>query len=446
MGENAKRSNYYDKSSIQSIYEYALKLKGKSLSQVVELPSGIENSRNRGDLGSLIERYFFEHQPPNDHRPDFAEAGLELKTTGVRKTSNNLFKAKERLVLTMINYESVAKESWQTSTFLNKCRRMLILCYLYEKEIPVQDRVFPLNPILYEIPESDLNVIKSDWEFIKKKVIEGKAHEISEGDTFYLAACRKGSGGEKESLQKQPFSPLKAKSRAFSFKPSYLNTIIYDSMQLEVERLNANTGDFQTEVINCFSPYLNKSIFELSTDLNFFKKSSNHKSFNKDLINRILKRRDGFLEKIGKAGIEIKTVRLNERGLPREAMSFPGFDFLEILDEDWEDSKFYQKLEMKFLLVVFRDDAQGQERLYKASYWNMPFSDREEARRVWEETKRRVKVDATNLPSTKESRVAHVRPKGKNGKDMAPTPQGGMYLKQCFWLNKSYINEVINRL
>jgi len=31
-----------------------------------------------------------------------------------------------------------------------------------------------------------------------KNVKKGKAHELSEGDTDYLAACRKGQKGEKD--------------------------------------------------------------------------------------------------------------------------------------------------------------------------------------------------------------------------------------------------------
>jgi hypothetical protein len=66
-----------------------------------------------------------------------------------------------------------------------------------------------------------------------------------------------------------------------------------------------------------------------------------------------------------------------------------------------------------------------------------------ESKRVWEETKRRVKIDATNLPRQNESYVAHVRPKGRNGQDTLPTPQGRQHLKQCFWLNNSYIGKIL---
>jgi DNA mismatch repair protein MutH len=139
----------------------------------------------------------------------------------------------------------------------------------------------------------------------------------------------------------------------------------------------------------------------------------------------------------------MKTVRLQVNGKPKESMSFPAFDFLEISSETWEDSVFFEKLERKLLFIVFRVGNDGIERLEKAGYWNMPYGDRVEAERVWHETQRRVSVNAHDLPGMKESRVAHVRPKAKNGRDKALTPQGDFRTKQCFWLNASYIAEVV---
>ena len=88
-------------------------------------------------------------------------------------------------------------------------------------------------------------------------------------------------------------------------------------------------------------------------------------------------------------------------------MSFPGFKTTEIVNQDWEESVFAEKLERKFLLVVFRMDKFENEYLYKVSYWNMPYADRVEAKRVWEETKRLAAIDAMNLPKSSDSRVAH---------------------------------------
>ena len=69
-------STKYDKSSVDSILDFAKGLTGKTLAEVVELPKGIENTRNRGNLGLLIENYYFEISPGSSQEPDFPEAGL----------------------------------------------------------------------------------------------------------------------------------------------------------------------------------------------------------------------------------------------------------------------------------------------------------------------------------------------------------------------------------
>jgi hypothetical protein len=116
---------------------------------------------------------------------------------------------------------------------------------------------------------------------------------------------------------------------------------------------------------------------------------------------------------------------------------------MDIVEEEWEESSFFAKIEQKFLFVIFREDENGDLRLEKVNYWNMPYLDREEAHRVWEDTKRRVAIDASDVPKSTESRVAHVRPKAKNSQDTLLTPQGTELVKKCFWLNRSYIGDVI---
>jgi hypothetical protein len=50
---------------------------------------------------------------------------------------------------------------------------------------------------------------------------------------------------------------------------------------------------------------------------------------------------------------------------------------------------------------------------------------------------------ADRLPKKSESWIAHVRPHGMNKKDVDETPSGKWEVKKCFWLNASYIKEVI---
>lgn len=443
---NMNRGNLnFDKNSAISIYDYALQLTGKSLSEAVELPENLENLRDRGRLGTLIEKYYFNQEPPNDHNPDFPEAGVELKVTGVVKHKSGRYVAKERLVLTMINYDHIVNESWNSNAFYNKCKKMLIMFYQYARDIPVIERKFVLPPLMYEIPVNDLPVIKADWEKIQGKVLEGKAHELSEGDTFYLGACRKGAGGTKEKLRSQPFSTVLAPGRAFSLKQGYLSRLILDAQEENQLGVTEETS-FEEATQKRFASYIGKTIETLSEELNHHKRNKNHKNFHREIATKILANGGSSVAEISKAGIEMKTVRLQANGKPRESMSFPAFDFLHIGNETWEESSFFEKIERKFLFVVFRTGPDKVERLEKAGYWNMPFEDRKEAERVWHDTQRRVAINAHDLPGMTESHVAHVRPKAKDGTDKGITPQGDWRTKQCFWLNASYIAEVVSSI
>ena len=72
---------------------------------------------------------------------------------------------------------------------------MLIPFYLHKEGVPVQHLKF-IYDVLWQIPEKDLLIMKQDYEKIITKIKAGKAHELSEGDTTYLGACRKGQKGD----------------------------------------------------------------------------------------------------------------------------------------------------------------------------------------------------------------------------------------------------------
>jgi DNA mismatch repair protein MutH len=340
---------------------------------------------------------------------------------------------------------------------------MLILFYKYEESVSVVEQYFNLDPLLtlmfasrlnqspgeiqfinstaFQIPESDLEQIRRDWEFIRQKIKDKRAHELSEGDTFYLGACRKGSGKEDEALKKQSGSEVGAKSRAFSFKQKFLSKLVQGQSKKEVALGIGKEVTFEEAVESKFAPFLGMAVKEISAELNYFTKAKSEKWL---LAKRVLARGGQNIEEFEKAEIQLKTVSLSKSGGRREDMSFPAFKCKELVSQDWEDSDFSYQVETKFLFVVFKADSNGEDRLEKVMYWNMPYEDRLEAKRVWEDAKRRVAINARDLPKRKESKVAHVRPHATNKKDVDLTPQGEWLVKRCFWLNGSYIAKVVS--
>ena len=67
-----------------------------------------------------------------------------------------------------------------------------MIFYLHQAGYDILDYLIKLVDE-WNFPNTDLEIIKKDWKLIKQKVADGKAHELSEGDTFYLGACTKGA-------------------------------------------------------------------------------------------------------------------------------------------------------------------------------------------------------------------------------------------------------------
>lgn len=120
----------------------------------------IMKTKRKGGLGDLIEECYFHYKCNNDSRPDFPDAGVELKVTPYKINKNKTLSAKERLIITMIDYFKVIEESFEDSHLWNKSQLILLIYYLYSKDIG--NRLdYKINYAkLFTPPEEDLEIIK----------------------------------------------------------------------------------------------------------------------------------------------------------------------------------------------------------------------------------------------------------------------------------------------
>lgn len=95
--------------------------------------------------------------------------------------------------------------------------------YLHNSKVSKLDLQF-LFAVLWKIPEKDLLIIRKDYDTIITKIRNGQAHTLSEGDTMYLGACRKGQKGD--SLMPQHNNEMGAPRRAWSLKTAYMRIVL----------------------------------------------------------------------------------------------------------------------------------------------------------------------------------------------------------------------------
>ncbi len=453
--------------SKNDLLRHAKSLVGKRLSEV-DRYNRLEHRGNKGGIGQMIEESHFEYGVNSSTNPDFPEQGVELKATPIRQNRNGTHSAKERLVLNIIDFHSEVTKTFETSSFWMKNKILLIVFYLFQKELERGDYEI-IETLLYEYPEEDLEIIKDDWEKIISKIKAGEAHELSESDTLYLGACPKGAS--RESVRGQPFSSEDAMQRAYSLKQSYMTELVrnyvigkqkHPKIIKDVSQLKEKP--LETIIYDKLSPFFGHTQRDLC-DMYQVKTKAKHK--NEILVAAMLdiSGKISKTEEFQKANIVTKTIRLKRNGKITESMSFPTFKFKEIVNETWEDSTVRDYfLTTRFMFVIFDYQSQNHQVLKDVQFWSMPLSVLDsKVRAVWEHTQQLIRngnivkkitpsgVRQTNFPRSTYNRVCHVRPHGQTREDMYPLPVPdkltGMtsYTKQCFWLNNTYIASVLNK-
>lgn len=452
----------YDKFSAASIYEYSKGLLGKTLREFIY--EGYVTKAGKGGIGQMVENLYFLLDTNNNPEADFSSAGMELKCTPLKLGKNNEYLIKERLVCGMINYCDVVKDDFEHSHFYLKCQLMLLMFYLYRKGHDNLDLEFIFS-VLWQLPEKDLLIIRQDYEIIIDKIRRGEAHLLSEGDTMYLGACRKGQKGD--SLMAQPYSIEGAPRRAFCLKMAYMRTVLQyvvaskekavTNFTLHKEQLVSEkdlaTQSFDDILLRRFKPYISKEYHiianEMGVDI-----SNNPKNKYAMIANSIasngkysnINRSEEFL----KAGLTMKTIRVQYNSSIKEAMSFENIDYIEIAEcDNWLESRLYELFSSRFMFVVFREQHEGSEdyALNDVFFWTMPQADLCWAENYWEHIRTNVineQISQEYWWKAKDKKKFHVRPKAQKATDMAPTHTGGQAKKFCYWFNNDYVREIIN--
>ena len=483
----------------EEVHNWALQALGKTVGELQALMPNKKTSK-KSIYGDAWESWFGVDKN-NIAGADLESVGVELKATPLKENRKGMT-AKERLVLNKINYiKEFEISDINESDFLKKNQVLEIGFYFYEAGVKSIDFKF-LKAMQYMVPEKDWLIIKNDWERIHSYIKQGKASHLSGSLTNILEACPKAANSKSRTPQHPSLNVEEAKPRAFAFKNSYMATLVKDylygdkvdeNIQVDYFKQDKKNTAIRESIISNIKELENNSLEELIlSKINKYKGKTiselaeifsvdttlNPKHLLSLIVGAILNIKNDLdqTEEFAKSGIQLKTIRLEEDNRPKEHMSFPAFDFEDLINETWEESALFNNLEQsKFLFVVFKN-VNGQYVLKGAKFWSMPMALIDsKAKDVWERTRDIIKNGVelelvkwgskwrvnNNLPKASDNgSIMHVRPhtiqksyvrnqyssrlpvraKWKN----KPTEYSDQYMtKQSFWFNNDFISEQV---
>jgi DNA mismatch repair protein MutH len=468
--------------TLRELEDFYKKFENKSLESIVVFIKNnypdITLSTNKGIAGQVLEA-IIGNAPNSDPNPDVKNINVELKVLPLRKISNKI-QPKERSKLKSINYNKIVDEKWKTAEVKKKIEKILFL--LYEQPIGKtykdwKEFIFK-GTLFYELKNERENIVKDDWEGIQYKVKSETADQLSEGDSKILGASTSGTG----KLVKYG-NNKEAKQRSYSLKHSYLK-VFYNQNKRKIEYSSLNLEEKTTPqdyVLNELNKeFKNQKLIDIVSKykVNF---SKNAKSGFSLLINRMLKIDDKkrILE-LEENGISIKTIPVSKTNKPWEAMSFPRYSLVDLIEEEWDgehEADFKSIINQGFIFIPvikekekYNVDGKSKYRyknwktweIGKSVYWHPNKLELSAIKKEWEKAKdivlNGVEVNnvkygkgtrqINNLLKSSDTEIIHIRPHAKNSKDIDKPYFEFSKIKiswQSFWLNKSFTEKIINK-
>jgi len=459
----------YNDADLTSVLVYAKKLVGKKIKDITKKDITI---KNKGIIGNIIEESYFKIKQNSSPEPDFSKIGVELKIIPLIQQKKRVA-IKERTKVCSINYMTLVDEHWESSHAKKKLQKVLFVYYLYDKENITNSQVKKVE--LWELEkDSSSMIIQDDWERTRQQVIDGMAHELSEKYFKILSPARSGSGGfDKDGKQKdlvvQPNKKYekKALKRAFTLKQSFtnqlwneLNSVQYESILQHLKITSMK--EFESKILCSLRKLRGKSIAEISQLFNLkIPKGKNQ-------VATIIKKAIGFksvnskIKEFEQLGILVKTIKVRRNdNMPLEAVSFSTMKLQEFEREIYEDSTFKEYIQKILFIPIYHDSSSLEEKYFgNPFFWEPNLLEDKKIKAEWERYQQEVLSGAceteqvknnskkgfkeiSKLSKESNTEIIHMRPHGRDSNDRDMDSLGNSIVKQCFWLNKKFLQKLI---
>lgn len=459
----------YDATDIQSIFNYAVKIEGKTFLQILQ-EAGLSDESikwvelkqsDKGLPGKIVEASYFGYELNSRQEADFEYVGVELKTTAAdMDTATSKYKSGETISITQIDFKGPVEENFYLSHLYQKLKMLIVIFYHRDKSKKSKLQYEVIYSSLFEPTEHELAIIKSDYREIIKKIMSGQAHTLSRADGTYLSTAPK---AQKSTNTVVPYYGGESLvKRSYTLRKEYVNVILegYYSRPIKEERIINDVSEleemsFAQIIQRRFSKFIGKKVWDIARELNKNPIGIDGQPMSQIEIGEITKATFAQLtarmlglralrsEELIKAGIVVKTVKFDSKGKNKENLRLGDVDFMEIFnspassvvvetDENgveqeyftssWESSELYAQLDtLKYLFVVFQDDNNGGVVFRGCKLWAMSDGDIALAEKDWKDIKKVITNGVelvvgedgrthNNFPGPAKARRIHLRP------------------------------------
>jgi DNA mismatch repair protein MutH len=438
----------YEAGDPTAIERQGRRLINRRVGDLVDVLAGeLQGTYTKGSVGRYVETYF-GIAPNSEAGPDFSEAGVELKTVPLLRKGSGPYTAKERTFITAIDYASIVDQPFDGSPLDLKTRTTLYVFYEWRADAPIADFKV-MGVLLHERDELDELMLRELHQHVKDTVRAGRAHELSEGDTWGVGAATKDAGRR---TVLQPFGPEPARRRAFAYKPLY-TTRLWQLAKHRADEQAAPVGlpgslaGFAREVDEKVGAWQGITVAALVRDLAHDKNPA-AKNIVSVVSRRLLGsegRRD--VEAFDRLGVTIRTIRVDpETFLPHEDISFPAFDPVVLAREEWEASELLPLVSSLYFMVfaAHRGEAVLDARLLGGFFWRPDTAELATMGREWAVLRDAFAASEPEArPQASETEILHVRPHGRSKEDTVALPSGRRFVRSSFWLNKSFVGRLV---
>lgn len=436
-----------------------------------------------GIAGTVIEESVFSYRINPDRRADLIIDGepVELKTTGIRaaRKNKNSYEAKEPMSITAVQMETIVNESFETSAFWEKAKKMLLVYYLYDSNSTVPAEGYADFPVVgydfHEFSEEDTEILKREWTLIRDFIAQlQRDYPNPEEEYPRLSSELRDQLIYLDTAPKYPNRPR------IRLKRSLVSSIVEQHFNHFDEELDFEIDSLSSVIKKCHEiarKYANLTIRAIAERLGM--KTPHSKSASEAIVIKMFGGKSSKLSQVDdftKASIISKTITLKPQGNRKEDMKLFPLDFEELSNEDmcFETSSFRSWFsENRFLFAVFEDagirgDVASNKFLgFKLLSFTEDFIDKEAAS-TWTRMRELVQnheildkpeldadgvprrgpkgnpMSAPNFPKSKDYDV-FVRGTSSDSNHKPLVIQGIRMYHQDYWLKGSVVVNMLNR-